>query len=155
MTPALRLADLDDVPRLVELMTEFYAESDYPLQTVRAIAAFTQLIGDDRLGRVWIIEDGDTPVGYAVLTLGFSMEYGGRDAFVDDLYIRPAYRHRGLGSGVLEELKRTCLALGIRALHLEVGRANDVALRLYRTAGFEENDRQLLTLPLLAPLHTD
>lgn len=153
MTPGLRLARHDDVPRLVELMTEFYAEADFPLQPDRATAAFTQLLGDEHLGQAWIMQDEDEPVGYAVLTLGFSMEYGGLDAFVDDLFIRPAYRHQGLGGTVLDELKRACVARGVRALHLEVDRANAVAHRLYRRAGFEENGRQLLTLRLLAPLH--
>lgn len=153
MTLRLRTAQLDDVRHLVELMTEFYAESDYPLQPGRAAAAFTQLIDHEHFGRVWIMEEKSIAVGYAVLTLGFSMEYGGLDAFVDDLFIRPAYRRRGLGSAALDAIKHASVGLAVRALHLEVDPANDVAQRLYRNAGFEDNGRQLLTLRLAPPLH--
>lgn len=151
MTPGLRLARHDDVPRLVELMTEFYAEAGFPLPD-SASAAFTAIITDDRFGHVWVIQDGDEAVGYAVLTLGFSMEYGGLDAFMDDLFIRPSHRDKGLGGSVVEELKRACVARGVRALHLEVDRANDAAHRVYRRAGFKENGRQLLTLRLVVAL---
>ena len=40
-------------------------------------------------------------VGYLVLTLGYSLEYGGRDAFIDEVYIRSSYRGRGIGTAAL------------------------------------------------------
>src|SRR5688572_8845497 len=85
----MRKATLDDLERLVELMAEFYAESGYRLSSARAHQAFLKLLSDNRLGHIWLIQSSLAEVGYAVVTLGYSMEYGGRDAFVDDLFIRP------------------------------------------------------------------
>lgn len=153
MNPALRAARQDDRPLLVDLMAEFYAESGYPLARGHADAAFAELLARPALGQVWLIETDAGPAGYVVLTLGYSMEYGGRDAFVDDLFIRPPYRGKGLGKLALEQVRAACVERGVRAIHLEVGRDNDPAQGLYRRAGFVETDRQLLTLKLADPTH--
>ena len=90
-------AVLGDVRTLVELMAGFYAESDYVLDRARADAAFRVLLSDPRLGQVWLIEQVAVTVGYVVLTFVYGMEYGGLMAFVDDFFIRPAFRNSGLG----------------------------------------------------------
>jgi ribosomal protein S18 acetylase RimI-like enzyme len=157
----MRKASPQDIPRLVELMVEFYAEAGYPLNRQRAAEAFTALVDDTRLGQVWLIEAGSgtgnetrrESVGYLVVTLGFSMEYGGRDAFVDDLFIKAAFRGRGLGTAALAEARDYCLHQGVRAVHLEVARNNAPAQAVYRRAGFAGTDRQLLTLKLADPTH--
>ena len=136
MTPSLRLATADDVPLLVELMSEFYAESGYEAEKGRASRAFAELLADEHAGRVWIIQSASDVIGYVVLTLGYSMEYGGRDAFIDDLFIRPAFRARGYGTMALAEVRAAAVKLGARALHLEVGRDDERAQALYRQAGF-------------------
>ena len=76
-------------------------------------------------------------VGYAVLGLGFGIEYGGADAFVDDLYLVPEARGRGLGRIVLDLLEAQARDLGLAALFLVVDPENTPALRLYRRQGFE------------------
>ena len=50
----------------------------------------------------------------------YSVEHGGRDGFLDDFYLAPEARGRGLGRQALEALEREAQALGIRVLHLEV-----------------------------------
>ena len=67
------------------------AESGYPLNSHRSADAFRALLGDERFGRVWLIESDGVEVGYVVVTLGFSMEYGAPDAFIDDLFVRPHF----------------------------------------------------------------
>ncbi len=153
MNPQLREATPADCALLVDLMSEFYAESGYPLNRRRAEAAFSELLADQGLGQVWLIQAQHGPVGYVVLTLGYSMEYGGRDAFVDDLFIRPNFRGRGLGKLALAKVRAACAERGVRAMHLEVGRDNAAAQALYHRAGFMDTDRQLLTLKLADPTH--
>lgn len=144
----LRQAELRDTDLLVELMAEFYAESGYPLNREEARTAFDRLLRNPSLGRVWILCDASTDVGYLVLTLGYSMEYGGLSAFIDDFFVRAPYRGRGTGRSALAAVRRFAEDLGVRAIHLEVARDNDPAQALYRKAGFTGNDRQLLTLSL-------
>jgi GNAT superfamily N-acetyltransferase len=141
----LRPATAADVPRLRELMAEYYAEVGYPFDPAAARDCFAAMVRDPALGRVWMIEAEGEPAGYAVLAFGYSLEYRGLDAFVDDLYVVPARRGRGLGRAALEAVEAAARELGVRALHLEVERENASAGALYRDRGFRDNDRRLMT----------
>jgi len=143
--PLPRPATAADVELLCGLMAANYAEANYPSEPRAAREAFAALVRDPALGRAWIVEVDDRAAGYAVLTLGWSLEYGGRDAFVDDLYVAPEYRGRGLGGAALAAVEAAARELGVRALHLEVERGNRPAQELYRRRGFRDNDRQILT----------
>ena len=153
MNPAIRPATANDVPALVALMTAFYAEADYPLPAGPAARAFHTLLADHRLGGIWLAEVDGAAVGHAVLTLSFSMEYGGLRGFVDDLYVSPAVRGRGVGLALLGAVRSACAERGVRALHVEVGPENATARRLYARAGYAESGHLLLTLPLAPPVH--
>lgn len=88
---------------------------------------------------------GGDVAGYIVLTLGFSLEYHGRDALIDEIYVREDYRGRGIGTRGLEFIEGICRELEVKALHLAVERANRNAQAVYRRAGFVEHDRYLMT----------
>ena len=148
----IRLATLTDVDALVRMMRQFYAESNFSLSEQSASRAFEALLDDSRLGQVWMIEHDCHPAGFVVLTVSFSMEYGGLRGFVDDFFVAPQYRNRGLGHAALEEVKRACRRRGVRALMVETGPDNDAALNAYRRAGFVDSGHCLLTLPLADPL---
>ena len=149
----MRKASPEDVRQLVELMTEFYMEAGYPLNRQRAGEAFATLLADNRLGSVWLIEADAQIVGYLVLTICFSMENGGLIAVLDDFYIRAAFRGAGLGTKALAEMRDFCSSNNLRAVSVEVARANAAAQKVYRRTGFAETDRQLLTLRLADPTH--
>lgn len=134
-----------DADSLLSLMADFNAGEAYPFDPVRAREALLPLLKDDSKGRVWIIRDQHVAVGYVVLTLGWSLEYQGQDAFVDELFVASSHRRRGLGTRALEVVEEACRNLGVRALHLEVERENDRARELYRTRGFADKDRLLMT----------
>ena len=153
ITPSAREARPADVPALVALMADFYAEAGYALPAAAAARTFDALLADPRLGRVWLLEADGAPAGYVVLTVGFSMEYGGPRGFVDDLFVRAEYRGRGLAAAGLEALRRTAEAMGVRALLVETGPGNETATRVYARAGFEPSGRLLLVRPLAAPVH--
>lgn len=148
----IRLATLTDVDALVSLLQAFYAEGAFALSEQAASRAFEALLDDSRLGQVWMIEHDGHPAGFVVLTVGFSMEFGGLRGFVDDFYVAPPYRRRGLGHAALEEVKRACRRRGVRALLVETGPNNGAALSAYRSVGFEDSGRCLLMLPLADPL---
>lgn len=134
-------------------MADFYAESGYVLDRSRAEASFTTLLGDQRLGRVWLIERDQTVVGYVVVTFVFAMEHGGLAAWVDDLYVEPSARSAGLGTAALAAVRQSCAELGVRALAVEVGRDNVAAQAVYRSAGLVRIDRELMMAGLADPVH--
>jgi GNAT superfamily N-acetyltransferase len=148
----IRLATLTDVDALVGLMRQFYAESNFALSEQLASRAFEALLDDSRLGQVWMIEYDGHPAGFVVLTVSFTMEYGGLRGFVNDFFVAPQYRHRGLGHSALEEVKRACRRRGVRALMVDTGPDNEAAINAYRRAGFADSGHCLLTLPLAEPL---
>jgi len=147
MTINLRPATASDSSLLVDLMDEFYRESEYSLDREWAVAAFSALLADAQRGGAWLALVDEVPVGYVVLTTRFSMEYGGLDGFVDDLFVRPAFRCQGVGSELLTTLAREGERRGLRALHVETS-ADSPAARLYQRLGWQNRQRLLLTKPL-------
>src|SRR4029450_2451946 len=95
---------------------------------------------DPGLGETWLVEVGGEVCGYAVLALGFSLEYRGRDAFVDDLYLVPARRGGGLGRLAVGAGGPGARERGVVALHLEVERDNARAAALYRRMGYRDTN---------------
>src|SRR5438045_2658527 len=149
----MREACIDDVPLLVMMMAEFYSDSPYTLNSRRAGDAFTSLLSDKRLGNVWIIQSDEIDAGYVVVTYCHSMTYGGLAAIVDDFFIRRPFRGAGLGKTAMAELRRLCTDGGIRAIQVETGHDNAVALAVYKHAGFNETDHVHLSLALAPPTH--
>lgn len=148
-----RAAQKTDIPALVELMAEFYRESGYPLPLAAAAQSFSTILADPKLGRVFIVEIDAAPAGYIVLTFGFSMEYGGLRAFIDDFFIKPMARGDGLGTAALQVVRGVCSDLGVRALAVETDSESQSARRFYQRAGFEPTGRTLLSLPLATRIH--
>lgn len=151
--PLARPAALPDVTSLVALMRAFYAESGYPLPEAQAARTFEHLITAPHLGAVWLLEADGQPAGFVVLTVSFSMEYGGLRGFVDDLFVAPAFRRRGLATLGVDAVKRACAARGVRALLVETSAANEAALAVYRRAGFSDSGRLLMTQSLAPAVH--
>jgi diamine N-acetyltransferase len=153
MPVLLRRASAQDLGNLLELMREFYGEAGYSLNADRARAALLPLLAPGELGEVWLAELDGQVAGHLVLTFCYSMEYGGRSAFIDDLFVRPVLRNRGVGRALVGHARAMCEELGVRAMHLEVARTNGPAQAIYRGAGFASTDRELLTLALADPTH--
>lgn len=145
MTVAFRTARAEDIELILAMMRRFYALDAYPFDEVQARGVVLALIKDAAYGRIWLIEAAGACIGYVVLTLGYSLEYLGRDAFVDELYLEPEHRGKGVGTSALQCVEAECRRLGIRALHLEVERTNHAAQALYRKWAFQDQDRLLMT----------
>ena len=137
-----------DADALLDLVEAFYGEEGYPFERPGARRALIALVRSPARGWVWVIERGARPVGYVVVTLGYSLEYRGPTALVDELYLSPENRGRGLGSKALALVERAAAASGARTVHLEVERSNAGADALYRRRGFEDRGRSLLTKKL-------
>jgi ribosomal protein S18 acetylase RimI-like enzyme len=143
-----RRARHEDVPDLLALQAVYYAQDGYPFDPSAARKAWRRLLENESLGRSWIAHASADAVGYVVLTLGYSLEYRGRDAFIDELYVTPSFQGRGLGGEALALVERACIRLGIHALHLEVERGKAGAQALYRGRGFASTGRVLMTKKL-------
>ena len=155
MRTTIEQANHADIPALVELMSQFYAESSYALDRDWAVASFVQLLRDKARGAVWIARCGTEPAGHVVLALKHSMEFGGLAGVVDDLYVRPQFRRQGVGSTLLSALLDACRTLQVAAVQVEVGPENVAALALYRAFGLRghSTEREILTVQLSVKGH--
>lgn len=143
--PVFRPANAGDRTQLLEFMAALAAHDGDPFDRPDAARALDLLFADPRAGCVWLIEAGGEPAGYVVLTVGFSLEFHGPDALVDELYLAEPFRGRGIGRQALALLERAARERGVRAIHLEVKRSNVAAQAVYRHAGFVDHDRYLMT----------
>jgi len=145
---SLREARATDLDAILALQRRYYAEDGYPFATAEARQVLARFLADPALGRIWLIDDAAGTAGYVALTFGYSFEFRGRDAFVDEIYLLPERRGRGHGGRALARVKDAARALGVRALHLEVERNKPGAKALYRRVGFVDHERYLMTLEL-------
>ncbi|TMB28750.1 MAG: GNAT family N-acetyltransferase [Deltaproteobacteria bacterium] len=135
----------EDLPALLEMMEDFNAGESIAFDRALFRPRLERLLADPGLGRVLVFEvDGD-PSGYAIVTWGYDLEYGGRDAFLTEFYVRPDHRRRGIGRQALAAAEEAARSGGAHALHLLVRHENAEAQRLYGLAGYRTEPRAVMT----------
>uniref|UniRef100_A0A832HZF2 GNAT family N-acetyltransferase n=1 Tax=Eiseniibacteriota bacterium TaxID=2212470 RepID=A0A832HZF2_UNCEI len=145
----VRAAAAADVEALVSLHCAYLREEGRPASADGARAAFTTLLANAALGAVFVAaEPAAEPVAHVVVTFGFSIESGGRDASVDELFVAPSHRGQRLGDRLMAEAERHCRASRVAMLHLEVGETRHGARALFRRAGFVDAGRSRMTKAL-------
>ncbi|OAN40102.1 GNAT family N-acetyltransferase [Mycolicibacterium iranicum] len=131
----IRRAGVEDAAGLIPLIREFYDIDGHPYDAERVESGLMPLLRDDRYGHVWIaISDDDSTLGYAVVTWSWSLESGGLDCILDEIYVRA--RGSGLGGILLEHAADEARAFGAAAMFLETEIPNDGARRFYTRHGF-------------------
>jgi diamine N-acetyltransferase len=143
--PSFRLAAESDAAAVLKFMEAYYAFDGHGFDEPKARVALTTLLHDANLGRVWLILDGEALVGYVVIAFGYSLEWLGRDAFVDEFYLLQEYRGRGWGRRTLAFVEDAARSLNVTALHLEVVRQNAAALQVYRKLGFKKHESTFMS----------
>jgi ribosomal protein S18 acetylase RimI-like enzyme len=139
-------AAADDLAELLPLVDAFQREQGFAAGDGALRVTVRDLLGDPQRGAVLVARASDRAMlGYAALCFGYSIEFRGRDAFVDELYVVPVARGRGLGRALLHALEAEARACGVVQLHLEVEHRNEQARRLYVAEQFAATGRELLT----------
>lgn len=133
----IRPATSDDADRLVMLIEEFYEIDGHPFDVPLVEVGLAPLLESDEQGVVLVSDDGELN-GYAVLTWGYSLESGGRDALLDELYVRR--RGQGVGESLMEAVFAEMRGRGVRRIFLETERENDRARTFYERLGFVVED---------------
>jgi GNAT superfamily N-acetyltransferase len=144
--PSFRLAEIADLDCLLVNMRDFYAFERLPFDDIRQRRLVSQLIADRNLGRLIVFEAAGELLGYMVLGFGFSLEFHGRDCLLDEFYVRPRDRSKGIGKAAVDFAVQICRHLGIRAIHLEADHFNVRGHEFYKRVGFKDHDRHLMTL---------
>jgi GNAT superfamily N-acetyltransferase len=136
----------ENLPELLAMMKELQADDPWsvPFDAAGAADVTDRLLRDPSLGRVWLIANDGQTIGYIVMAFDYSLEYRGRGAWVDEVFVRRSCRGRGIGTQALDFFACQAKDLGATVVHLEVNHGNP-ALELYRRSGFEDHHRYLMT----------
>ena len=144
MQHTIHRAGLGDLDVMAVLAGSYHEFEGIPsdLETRRAV--LKPLLADDSLGAIFIANVGEVPAGYIAVCFGYSIELGGRDAFVDELFVEPGFRGHGLGHALVDHAAVFLKGKGVAAMTLEVARANIRGAAFYGKLAFEKRERYFL-----------
>lgn len=143
----VRRAGVADAPTVANFARAFHAEDNHPLSDEGVAGLLLMLEPGFPEGLVLLLEIDGAAQGYGVLSFCYGYEHGGPESFVEDIYVVPEWRSRGLGQKLLAALENEARAAGRRAIHLEVMPGNR-AENWYRRQGWRSRGSQLLTKPI-------
>ena len=136
--------EITDISTITQMMQDFYAIDNYPMDVEVAKNLFHEFISNENLGKSWLIYSENEIVGYIILTFIFSFEYGGKIAFVDELFIQETARGKGFGKEAIQFIQQEVPKLSLKLLYLEVEPHNENAQKLYLAHDFELHNRKLM-----------
>jgi len=147
-TATWQIARPEHHEELLSLLRDFYAEEQLEFHPARIGPALETLLDDPGLGIVLILTQGGRIGGYLIATAGFSVEFGGHFALVDELYLAPDFRGRGEWKNALAATEEWAAAIGASAVRLEVNHHNEKAAAIYLKYGFHDDQRSILSKPV-------
>ena len=133
-----RLATADDADEIAGLLHDFNSEFGSPSPGAEVLAARLRLLlaGDDTLA----ILAGAPAVAVALITVRPNVWYAGPVALLDELYVQPHLRGRGIGSAVVELFVATARSRGIELIEINVDEGDIDARRFYERHGFSASE---------------
>lgn len=133
-----RLATADDADEVARLLHDFNTEFDTPSPGPAVLAPRLRalLAGD----RTFAVVAGSPLVAVALVTLRPNVWYAGTVALLDELYVVPHLRGRGIGSAVVGHLVATARGLGVDLVEINVDEGDVDARRFYERHGFAGDD---------------
>ena len=136
---------LADEPDFLALTRAFYRHERFAFDPAASSRMARHLLANPHVGSVFLAREGGAAVGYMVLTHGYSLEFGGPFVLLDEIFVLPEARGAGLGKRLIGAAAAYCRENGFGYLRLEVQKKNVRAADVYRTCGFQTEDRYLMS----------
>jgi len=141
-TPVISTIRPNQIAAAVELfriqLREHHIASD--VEQVRGV--IEQVVADERLGFILVATTAHGQlVGAAFASTFLGMEHGGISGWLEELYVLPSWRGKGIGSKLVGEVVRLAETRGWRALDLEVEADHAQVISLYQRHGFHPHSR--------------
>ena len=136
--------EISDIDIITVMMEDFYAIDNYPIEAQATKKMFQEFISNENFGKAWLIYADNKIAGYVILTYIFSFEYGGKVAFVDELFIKQSARGKGIGKETIQFVQQESPKLSLKLLYLEVENHNENAQKLYIAQDFGFHNRKLM-----------
>lgn len=152
----MALAGPKDLPQMLPLVAAYHEFEGVNSTAESRAASVRTLVENPGLGEIWLIKAYSRLVGYIAFCFSYSIEFGGRDAFIDEFFIVPETRGKGIGSHALKQATAIMKAKGIVAIHLEVDSHNRPAIAAYERLGFALRDKYaVMSLSVDSPAVTN
>lgn len=133
--------DPNQAPKLLELIRALEKEEGFPYPAPVTVELLQKnLLSEDGPGFARFIMVGEDLVGYIVYFYTFSTALGKKGIHLDDLYILPEHRKKGLGLGAMKELARIAKADGCGRIEWWAMRWNEGAVNFYKTMDVQTMD---------------
>ena len=139
-------SDLDFLLRMMRHMQEADPWSE-PFREPTVRANLAELLQDPVYGVVYLVREETSLIGYLVICFDYSLEYRGKGAWIDELFVEAAHRGNGIGTQLLELAETASREHNAKFLHLEVNHGNP-AIEFYRRRGFLDHPRFLMSKSL-------
>lgn len=128
-----------DLPDLLPMIGEYWVfERIRGFDPARIGEQVARLLSDSRLGGAWIGLVDDRPAGYLLAVYVFSLEHLGLTAEIDELFVLPEHRGRGLGAELLRAAESVFVRAGCTNVSLQLAHGNESAREFYRRHGYTE-----------------
>ena len=133
-----RQATPDDADEVARLLHDFNREFDTPSPGVEVLGSrLRQLLAEDM---TIAILAGTPAVGVALVTFRPNVWYAGRVALLDELYVVPPLRSRGIGTAIIDHLLTLARDEGVGLVEINVDEADVDAQRFYERHGFSATE---------------
>ena len=132
----IRNAQSDDISAIIELL-QLKAEFDGCPESVEATAQKlkTDLFGETPLAFVLLAEVNGEPIGFATYHFIYSTFLAKPGIWLDDLYLKSAYRSQGIGQSLIDRLRQIAKATGCGRIDWTVATTNDRGINFYERVG--------------------
>ena len=134
--PDIRDATDADLGAVTDLLVAQLREHRVDTPAADIARAIEAVMRNPERGRILVAVEDRNPIGVAALSFMWPIEHGGKSAWLEELYVTPAARGRGIGTELLRAALRTATEAGAVAVDLEVDIDHDRAARLYAREGF-------------------
>jgi GNAT superfamily N-acetyltransferase len=141
LSPTIRAAEPADLPRLVELVGQYWQFEAIPgFDADHLSTLLTRVLSQSNLGAIWVAAVDEQLVGYLVAVYVLSLEQQGLVAEIDEFFVAPAARAAGVGAALLAAAEAGLTQQGCVCLQLQLGKGNSGARAFYRRQGYRQRD---------------
>ena len=144
-----KLASLTDLDSIFGLMQRMQLDDPWTesFDEFAVRSSLAELLKNPAYGLIYLAQNNHHAIAYLVICFDYSLEYRGKGAWVDELFVEPDHRRMGIGAYLLDLAESASREHGAQFLHLEVGHGNR-AIELYRRRGFVDHKRYLTSKQL-------
>lgn len=145
MNIIIRPAGKTDIEIILDFMADYYRIEEVNYEPDNSRITLEDFINNSQSGSLFIIQSSNDVIGYFCIAFSYTLQYYGKDCFLDEIYIKPEFRHKGIGSHVMNFIEDYLKQNNFKAMHLIVYDHNKPAFEYYIKNGFKAHDAKFMT----------